>query len=95
MAAAATRSKAAAGPAETHGATAEGNPSAGNLQRGLYNIALKSLGAAMKRHPDVRLERVVEYGEPLLFDRHVTGPIFAICRDPVFAICHKLILFLS
>ena len=34
--------------------------------RGLYNIALKSLGAAMKRHPDVRLERVLEYAEPIL-----------------------------
>lgn len=34
-----------------HGASAEGNPSGGNVYRGLYNIALKSLGAAMKRHP--------------------------------------------
>ncbi|MCP5116436.1 MAG: UxaA family hydrolase, partial [bacterium] len=38
-----------------HGATAEGNPSGGNKFRGLYNIVLKSLGAAAKRHPDVRL----------------------------------------
>ncbi|KAL3906067.1 MAG: hypothetical protein SGPRY_010687 [Prymnesium sp.] len=37
--------------AEAHGASAEGNPSGGNVYRGLYNIALKSLGAAMKRHP--------------------------------------------
>ena len=29
-----------------HGATAEGNPSGGNNYRGLYNIALKSIGAA-------------------------------------------------
>ena len=46
-----------------HGQTAEGNPSGGNKFRGLYNIALKSIGAAMKRHPDVRLDRVVDYGE--------------------------------
>uniref|UniRef100_A0A7S4BK84 D-galactarate/Altronate dehydratase C-terminal domain-containing protein n=2 Tax=Chrysotila carterae TaxID=13221 RepID=A0A7S4BK84_CHRCT len=49
-----------------HGASAEGNPSGGNLYRGLYNIALKSLGAAMKRHATVRLEDVVEYAQPLL-----------------------------
>ena len=53
------------GYANAHGASAEGNPSGGNLYRGLYNIALKSLGAAMKRHPHVRLEHVVEYAEPL------------------------------
>ena len=35
------------------------------MYRGLYNIALKSLGAAMKRHPDVRLEHVLEYAQPL------------------------------
>jgi altronate dehydratase len=52
--------------AHAHGATAEGNPSGGNLFRGLYNIALKSLGAATKRHPDVRLERVLDYAEPVL-----------------------------
>ncbi|MEM7533647.1 MAG: UxaA family hydrolase [Chloroflexota bacterium] len=46
-----------------HGQSAEGNPSGGNKYRGLYNIALKSIGAAMKRHPDVRLEHVVDYGE--------------------------------
>jgi altronate dehydratase len=46
-----------------HGHTAEGNPSGGNNYRGLYNIALKSLGAAMKRHPDVRLDDVIGYGE--------------------------------
>ena len=46
-----------------HGQTAEGNPSGGNKYRGLYNIALKSIGAAMKRHPDVRLDWVVDYGE--------------------------------
>ena len=45
-----------------HGHTAEGNPSGGNKLRGLYNIFLKSIGAAMKRHPDVRLDHVLEYG---------------------------------
>ena len=34
-----------------HGHSAEGNPSGGNNFRGLYNIAIKSIGAAMKRHP--------------------------------------------
>jgi len=48
-----------------HGHTAEGNPSGGNNFRGLYNIALKSLGAAMKRHPDVRLDHVIDYSEPM------------------------------
>lgn len=46
-----------------HGHTAEGNPSGGNKFRGLYNIAIKSIGAAMKRHPDVRLDDVIDYGE--------------------------------
>merc|ERR1719324_1982043 len=46
-----------------HGHSAEGNPSGGNKFRGLYNIALKSLGAAMKKPPQVRLEGVLEYGE--------------------------------
>ncbi|MGJ3239476.1 MAG: UxaA family hydrolase [Anaerolineae bacterium] len=46
-----------------HGHSADGNPSGGNKFRGLYNIYLKSLGAATKRHPDVRLEAVIDYGE--------------------------------
>ena len=46
-----------------HGSSAEGNPSGGNKFRGLYNITLKSIGAAMKRDPEVRLEAVIEYGE--------------------------------
>eukprot|EP01116_Phalansterium_solitarium_P021906 TRINITY_DN7030_c0_g1_i1.p1 TRINITY_DN7030_c0_g1~~TRINITY_DN7030_c0_g1_i1.p1 ORF type:complete len:963 (-),score=398.81 TRINITY_DN7030_c0_g1_i1:530-3418(-) len=46
-----------------HGQTAEANPSGGNNWRGLYNIALKSLGAAKKKHADVRLDGVLEYGE--------------------------------
>ncbi len=46
-----------------HGQTAEGNPTGGNKFRGLYNIALKSIGAAMKKHPCVRLDWVVDYAE--------------------------------
>lgn len=48
-----------------HGQTAEGNPSGGNKYRGLYNIYLKSLGAAAKRHPDVPLHGVIDYGETM------------------------------
>ena len=48
-----------------HGTTAEGNPSGGNNYRGLYNIALKSLGAARKRDPEVRLDYVIDYGAPM------------------------------
>lgn len=48
-----------------HGHSAEGNPSGGNKFRGLYNIYLKSLGAATKRHPDVPLDYVIDYGEPM------------------------------
>ncbi|MFT4513903.1 MAG: altronate dehydratase [Planctomycetota bacterium] len=51
--------------AERHGASAEGNPSGGNNYRGLYNIALKSLGAARKKDPDVRLDHVLDYGAPM------------------------------
>lgn len=46
-----------------HGHSAQSNPSGGNVYRGLYNIYLKSLGAAAKKHPDVRLEDILEYGE--------------------------------
>ncbi|MCY3779025.1 MAG: UxaA family hydrolase [Chloroflexi bacterium] len=46
-----------------HGQTAEGNTSGGNKYRGLYNINLKSLGAAAKRHPDVPLHDVIEYSQ--------------------------------
>mmetsp|Transcript_29102 Transcript_29102/g.53058 ORF Transcript_29102/g.53058 Transcript_29102/m.53058 type:complete len:959 (+) Transcript_29102:76-2952(+) len=52
--------------ARRHGHSAEGNPSGGNKFRGLYNIALKSLGAAMKKPPDIRLEGCLEYGERLV-----------------------------
>lgn len=48
-----------------HGHSADGNPSGGNKYRGLYNIYLKSLGAATKRHPDVPLDFVIEYSEPM------------------------------
>ncbi|MBF0290483.1 MAG: UxaA family hydrolase [SAR324 cluster bacterium] len=51
--------------ASRYGHSAEGNPSGGNIIRGLYNIAIKSIGAARKRHPDVRLDHVIEYGEPM------------------------------
>jgi len=48
-----------------HGANAEGNPSGGNKYRGLYNIYLKSIGAAMKKDPESRLDHVIEYGAPM------------------------------
>ncbi len=49
-----------------HGTSAEGNPSGGNKFRGLYNIVLKSIGAAMKRHPEVRLDHVIDYGRRMI-----------------------------
>jgi len=48
-----------------HGHSAEGNPSGGNNFRGLYNIAIKSIGAARKKAPDVRLDYVIDYGQPM------------------------------
>jgi len=51
--------------AANHGTTAEGNPSGGNNYRGLYNIALKSIGAARKRDPQVRLDYAIDYAEPM------------------------------
>ena len=51
--------------AADHGTSAEGNPSGGNNYRGLYNIALKSIGAARKRDPQVRLDYVIDYAEPM------------------------------
>ncbi len=50
--------------ANRFGVSPEGNPSGGNRLRGLYNIALKSLGAAMKKHPATPLSGVVDYGQP-------------------------------
>ncbi|HHW88093.1 MAG TPA: altronate dehydratase [Chloroflexi bacterium] len=52
--------------AAAHGASAEGNPSDGNKFRGLYNIILKSIGAAMKKHPDTRLDYAIDYSERML-----------------------------
>ena len=48
-----------------HGGTAEANPSGGNRFRGIYNIVLKSIGAAAKLHPDVRLDYVIDYAAPM------------------------------
>jgi altronate dehydratase len=48
-----------------HGHSAEGNPGGGNLFRGLYNISLKSIGAALKKSPDTRLDYVIDYAEPM------------------------------
>ena len=48
-----------------HGGTAEANPSGGNRFRGIYNIVLKSIGAAAKLHPDVRLDYVIDYAVPM------------------------------
>ncbi|PXY22664.1 UxaA family hydrolase [Prauserella muralis] len=59
-----------------HGHTAEGNPSGGNLYRGLYNIVLKSVGAARKRDRGLRLDDVIGYGEPL------AGPGFTFMDSP-------------
>eukprot|EP00026_Physarum_polycephalum_P001799 Phypoly_transcript_01802.p1 GENE.Phypoly_transcript_01802~~Phypoly_transcript_01802.p1 ORF type:complete len:875 (+),score=145.79 Phypoly_transcript_01802:33-2657(+) len=52
--------------AGNHGHSAEGNPSGGNKYRGLYNIALKSLGAAMKKNPLVTLDHVIDYAERMI-----------------------------
>ncbi len=49
-----------------HGHTAEANPSGGNNFRGLYNIVIKSIGAAMKRDPEVCLDYVIDYAEQML-----------------------------
>ena len=51
--------------AALHGHSAEGNPSGGNNFRGLYNIAIKSIGAARKKDPEVRLDYVIDYGQPM------------------------------
>ncbi|HZQ07339.1 MAG TPA: UxaA family hydrolase [Anaerolineae bacterium] len=59
-----------------HGVSPEGNPSGGNLYRGLYNIALKSLGAAMKKDPAMRLDDVIVYGE------RMTAPGFYFMDSP-------------
>lgn len=48
-----------------HDLTPEANPSAGNKLRGLYNIVLKSLGAAHKKDPRTRVDWVIDYGEAM------------------------------
>lgn len=48
-----------------HGHSAEGNPGGGNLFRGLYNISLKSIGAALKKSPDTRLDYVIDYADAM------------------------------
>jgi altronate dehydratase len=48
-----------------HGTSAEGNPSGGNKYRGLYNIYLKSIGAARKKDPATRLDYVIDYAQPM------------------------------
>ncbi len=59
-----------------HGQSAEGNPTGGNKFRGLYNITLKSIGAARKKAPDVRLEYVIDYSE------RMTAPGFYFMDSP-------------
>ena len=49
--------------ANLHGVSGQANPSGGNFYRGLYNITLKSLGAAMKKTENTRLEGVLKYAE--------------------------------
>ncbi len=62
-----------------HGLTAESNPSAGNKFRGLYNIAIKSLGAVHKKDPRTRLDTVIDYAQPL---RDLTAPGFTFMNGP-------------
>jgi altronate dehydratase len=62
-----------------HGLTPESNPSAGNRFRGLYNIALKSLGAVHKKDPRTRLDTIVAYAQPL---REITDPGFTFMNGP-------------
>ena len=59
-----------------HGVTPETNPSAGNKFRGLYNIALKSLGAVQKKDPRTPLDHVIDYADPL------TAPGFYFMDSP-------------
>jgi altronate dehydratase len=48
-----------------HGVSSESNPSGGNKFRGLYNIALKSVGAVHKKDPRTPLDFVTSYADPL------------------------------
>lgn len=49
-----------------HGHTPEGNPSGGNRYRGLYNIVVKSIGAALKKDPSVRLDYSIPYSRRMI-----------------------------
>lgn len=62
-----------------HGVTSESNPSGGNKFRGLYNIALKSVGAVHKKDPRTRLDTVIEYAQPL---REIAEPGFTFMNGP-------------
>lgn len=62
-----------------HGLTPESNPSAGNKFRGLYNIALKSLGAVHKKDPRTRLDTVIDYAQPI---RDIPAPGFTFMNGP-------------
>lgn len=48
-----------------HGASSQTNPSGGNLYRGLYNIAIKSIGAGRKKDPELRLDYIIDYAQPM------------------------------
>ncbi|MCY2976686.1 MAG: UxaA family hydrolase [Planctomycetota bacterium] len=48
-----------------HGESGQTNPSGGNIFRGLYNIAIKSIGAARKKDPQMRLDWVIDYAESM------------------------------
>ena len=62
-----------------HGLTPESNPSAGNRFRGLYNIALKSLGAVHKKDPRTRLDTIIGYAQPLA---DLVNPGFTFMNGP-------------
>jgi altronate dehydratase len=62
--------------AALHGHSAEGNPSGGNMYRGLYNITIKSIGAARKKDPATRLDYVIDFAEPM------TAPGFYFMDSP-------------
>jgi altronate dehydratase len=62
-----------------HGLTPESNPSAGNRFRGLYNIALKSLGAVHKKDPRTRLDTIIDYAQPIA---DIPGPGFTFMNGP-------------
>ena len=52
--------------ANRHGQSVKANPSGGNLyQRVFTTFFSKSLGAATKRHPDVTLDYVIDYSQPM------------------------------